>query len=169
MFVIPVAGDKIKTKDDSSDRVVSSYTSFKDEPAVYVRSSGGSGSSYVYFSDVTQINGVKVEYNSSSKVFNALGPLRRKYNIPQPKDEIIVKLISSKVNDEQQTLPVTSIKLHSKRYGETKGLLVCSTESCFTLNDILGVKRKNWTEKFDADGFQKYYFDYLPTGFKSKS
>jgi hypothetical protein len=96
MLIVPVKGDRIRTKDDSQYHRVSSFSSLKDEPAVYIKPAGTDP--FVYFSDIVEINGVRVEYDSSSKVFNALGPLKRKYNIPQPKDSIFVKLLSAPKN-----------------------------------------------------------------------
>lgn len=167
MFVIPVRGDKIKTKDDSNPRVVSSYTSLKDEPAVYL-TAGSSEDRFLYFSDIIEINGVSVDYDSSSKTFNALGPLKRKYNIPQPGDKITIKLQDVNYKDETEEIDVDSIKLHSKKHGPGRGLLVCGEKSCFTLTDIIDLERKSWTETFNAERFQKYYFDYLPLGIKIK-
>lgn len=167
MFVVPVAGDKVRTKDDSSPRVVSSFTSLKDEPAVYLVPET-SRERYIYFSDIVEINGVRVEYDSDSKTFDALGPLRRKYNLPQPGDTIKVKLIDVPFKDEVEEIVVDSLKLHNKKHGTTRGLLTCGKKSCFSLNDILDIDRKSWTEKFDRERFKKYYGDYLPTGLKSK-
>lgn len=167
MFVVPVKGDKIKTKDDSNPRVVSSYTSLKDEPAVYLTPES-SQDRYLYFSDIVEINGVAVEYDSGSKCFNALGPLKRKFNIPQPGDTITVKLIDVNFKDETEEIDVAKIKLHSKKYGTGRGLLACGEKSCFTLAEILDLKRKSWTEKFNAEKFQKYYFDYMPLAIKIK-
>lgn len=168
MFVVPVKGDKIKTKDDSAPRIVSSYTSLKDEPAVYL-TANTSQDKYLYFSDIVEINGVAVEYDSSSKTFNALGPLKRKYNIPQPGDTITVKLIDVNFKDETEDIELDSIKLHSKKYGAGRGLLACGQKSCFTLADIIDLKRDSWTETFNAEKFQKYYFDYMPLGIKVKT
>lgn len=168
MFVVPVKGDKIKTKDDSAPRVVSSYTSLKDEPAVYL-TAGSSTDRYVYFSDIIEINGVAVEYDSPSKTFNALGPLKRKYNIPQPGDTIKIKLMDVHFKDETEEIDVDSIKLHSKKHGESRGLLICGEQSCFTLSDILDLTRKSWTETFNSKKFQKYYFDYMPLGITIKN
>lgn len=167
MLVVPVSGDKITTKDDSSPRVVSSYTNLKDEPAVYL-TAGSSTERYVYFSDIVEINGVRVEYDADSKVFDALGPLTRKYNLPQPKDTIKVKLMDVPYKDEVEPVEVVSIKLHSQRHGISKGLQACGAKSCFTLADILDIDRKSWSEKFDADKFRKFYFDYLPSNIKNK-
>lgn len=167
MFVVPVKGDKIKTKDNGDLVTVSSFTSLKDEPAVYVKPAGES--SYVYFSDIIEINGVRVEYSSDSKVFDALGPLRRKYNLPQPKDLVKVKLITASFNDDVETFQVTGLRLHSKKYGEGRGLLVMTKEGQFSLGDLLDVEHQGWTEKFDLERFKRYYFDYLPTGLKRKA
>ena len=167
MFVVPVKGDKIRTKDDGNVKVVSSFTSLKDEPAVYVKPAGNTP--YVYFSDIVEINGVRVDYKSDSKIFEALGPLRRKYNLPQPKDEIKVKLIEVPYKDETEKLLVTGLKLQSKKYGKGAGLLIVCKEGQFILSDVLAIDRTNWTEPFDAEQFSKYYFDYLPTNIRHKS
>lgn len=167
MFVLPVSGDKVTTKDDSTPQVVSSFTSLKDEPAVYMKP-GTSQDKYIYFSDIAEINGVRVEYDSDSKTFNALGPLKRKYNIPQPKDTITVKLIETSFKDENQEVEVQSVKLHNKREGIGRGLLACGDKSCFSLDQIIDIKRRSWTERFNAERFKKYYFDYLPYNLKSK-
>lgn len=165
MLVVPVAGDKITTKDDSTPRIVSSYTNLKDEPAVYLPV-GSSKDRFVFFSDIVEINGVRVEYKADSKMFDALGPLKRKFNLPQPKDKIRVKLQNVPYKDESEEIEVASLRLHSKKHGISKGLLVCGQASCFTLGEILDISRRNWTETFDPKKFKKYYFDYLPTSAK---
>lgn len=167
MFVVPVPKDKIRTKDDGDPKTVSSFSSLKNEPAVYLLP-GTSRERYVYFSDIVEINGVRVEYDGDSKTFNALGPLKRKYNLPQPKDTVTVKLSDAPFKKDRDEIEITSIKLHNKREGITRGLLVCSDKSCFSLNEVLNVKRRSWTESFNAEGFKKYYRDYLPYNLKSK-
>lgn len=168
MFVVPVAGDKIVTKDVSDPAIVSSFTSLKDEPAVYVVPSS-SKEKYIYFSDIVEINGVRVEYDPDSKCFDALGPLKRKFNIPQPKDTITVKLKNvSYGEDETEKIEVKKVKLHSKKWGIGRGLLSCGEKSCFSLADILMIDRNGWTEKFDPEGFRRYYLDYGPLGIKIK-
>jgi hypothetical protein len=166
MLVIPVEGDKIRTKDDGNYYRISSFSSLKDEPAVYIKPAGNTP--YIYFSDIVEINGVRVEYSTDSKVFDALGPLRRKYNLPQPKDKIKVKVIDVPYKDETEEYVVTGLRLHSKKYGEGRGLLVICKEGQFTLSDLISIERSTWTEKFDRDKFSKYYFDYLPTGMRRK-
>ena len=167
MFVVPVSGDRIKTKDNGEIRKVTSFSSLKDEPAVYVRPGGSEN--YVYFSDIIEINGVTVEFNEDSKVFDSLGPLKRRFNLPQPKDTIKVKLINVSFKDELEDLIVTSLRLHSKKYGAGRGLLIITKEGEFSLSDIRDVVHSTWNEQFDVERFKKYYFDYLPTGIKRKN
>ena len=166
MFVVPVKGDKIRTKDDGSYKRVSSFSSLKDEPAVYVQPAGNSP--YVYFSDIVEINGVRVVYNSESKIFEALGPMKRKFNLPQPKDVIEVKLIEVPFKDETEKFTVTGIKLNSKKHTVGQGILVKCKEGQFSLSDIISIERTNWTERFDREQFKKLYFDYLPINIKRK-
>ena len=166
MFVVPVKGDKIRTKDDGTYKRVSSFSSLKDEPAVYVRPAGNSP--YVYFSDIVEINGVRVVYNSESKIFEALGPMKRKFNLPQPKDVIEVKLIEVPFKDETEKFTVTGIKLNSKKHTVGQGILVKCKEGQFSLSDIISIERTNWTERFDREQFKKLYFDYLPINIKRK-
>lgn len=166
MFVVPVKGDKIRTKDDGTYKRVSSFSSLKDEPAVYVQPAGNSP--YVYFSDIVEINGVRVVYNSESKIFEALGPMKRKFNLPQPKDVIEVKLIEVPFKDETEKFTVTGIKLNSKKHTVGQGILVKCKEGQFSLSDIISIERTNWTERFDREQFKKLYFDYLPINIKRK-
>jgi len=167
MFVVPVTGDRIKTKDSGDVQKVSSFSSLKDEPAVYVKPSGTD--QYVYFSDIIEINNVSVEYDVNSKVFNSLGPLRRKYNLPQPKDTIKVKLIDVSYSDELEELIVTGLRLNSKKYGAGRGMLVITKEGEFSIADLKDVIHQGWNEPYNEDRFKKYYSDYLPTGMKRKN
>lgn len=167
MLVLPVAGDRIKTKDSGDILVVSSFSSLKDEPAVYVKPTGNE--SYVYFSDIIEINKVSVEFDSESKVFNSLGPLRRRFNIPQPKDTIKVKLIDVSYRDDLEDLIVTGLRLNSKKYGAGRGLLVITKEGEFSIADLKDVIHQGWNEQFNEVRFKKYYSDYLPTGIKRKN
>jgi hypothetical protein len=159
MLVVPLKGDKITTKDNSDPQIVSSYSSLKDEPAVYLKNSSDQ---FVYFTDIVEINGVRVEYDSTSNLFNALGPLRRAFNLPQPKDTIKVKLMDVSFRDDIEEMEVTSIKLHMKKYGVERGLLVCTKEGCFSLSDIEAIDHKSISENFDPVKFKRYYFDYYP-------
>jgi hypothetical protein len=167
MFVVPVSGDRIKTKDSGDIRKVSSFSSLKDEPAVYIKPGGSDN--YIYFSDITEINGVAVEYDSASKVFNALGPLRRRFNLPQPKDSIKVKLVDVSFKDDLEELVVTGLRLHSRKYGAGRGMLIITKEGEFPLSDLKDILHRDFTEKFDEMRFRRYYFDYLSVNMKAKS
>jgi hypothetical protein len=76
MLIVPLKGDKLTTT-DGPEFTVDSYTNFKTDPAVYVDVPRGQNP-IVYFQDIEQINGVKVEYNKATKVFTALGILSLK-------------------------------------------------------------------------------------------
>jgi hypothetical protein len=165
MFVVPIAGDRVRTKDNGDPKTVSSFSSLKDEPAVYLKP-GSSRERYLYFSEIVEINGVHVEYDATSKIFDALGPLKRRYNLPQPKDTVTVKLNSAPFKRETEEIEVIALKLHNKREGITRGLLTCAERSCFTIPEILDVKRRSWTESFSAAGFKRYYRDYMPYNLK---
>jgi hypothetical protein len=166
MFVVPVSGDKLKIADNDTPFVVTSYTNLKQEPAVYVDASEGENN-IVYFYDIIEINDVKVELNRSSKTFESLGILKRKFNLPQPGDVLSVtrKTPDGEMEDAQVT--VKAIKLHNKTEGISRGLSVVGDESSYDLLSIKDIERKNGSEKFDPKKFQKYYFDYLPYGKKS--
>lgn len=161
MFVVPVKGDKILTKDDSTPATVSSFTNLKDGPAVYLVA-GSSKEKFVFFSDIVEINGVRVEYKTDSKVFDSLGPLKRKYNIPQPKDLIKLKIVEADYRSDTELVMVASLKLQNKKHGISRGLLACGKESCFSLTDILDIERKSGAERFNAKRFLDYYIDYCP-------
>ena len=162
MLVVPVKGDRIKTTDDSVVRTVSSYTSLKDEPAVYLTASSDelAGDNFVFFDKIVEINGVRVEYDDSSKMFKAMGPLKRRYHLPQAKDKIKIKLMDVDFKDDVEDMTVTGLRLHSKRYGPGRGLLVITQEGQFSLKELLDIDAA--LGKFDVRRFQRYYFDYLP-------
>jgi len=163
MLIVPVARDKIRIKDDGAVFFVSSFTMMKSEPAVYTRADG-----VFYFSDIIEINDVRVEYEKDSKVFKALGLLGRKFNLPQPKEQIKIQVIDDYFNKDPETLVVKSLRLHSTRYGKQKGLLVITDEGVWNLGELIDIKHE-WNEQFNQNQFKKYYFDYLPLSMKHKS
>jgi hypothetical protein len=162
---VPIPGDKIKTVDNDGTFVVTSYTNLKAEPAVYIDASDGENN-IVYFYDIEEINDVKVDYNKSAKVFESLGMLKRRFNIPQSGDVISVKRKGADGELEDAKITVKNIKLHNKAEGISKGLVFCDDESCYDLKSILSIDRKVGSEKFNKPKFEKYYFDYLPYGKK---
>ena len=92
MFIVPVKGDKIVTKDGVTFTVMS-YTNYRDKgPAVYVEHTPQVPSDAVYFFDIARINGIHVEYLSGPKMFRAGGSVKRKVHLPQPTDKITAKV-----------------------------------------------------------------------------
>jgi len=160
MLVVPLKGDTITTK-DGPEFSVDSYTNYKTDPAVYVDVPPGQNS-IVYFQDIDQINGVKVEYNKSSKVFTALGTIKRKYNLPQPKDIITVELPGSPDDAGDNDTAVKTPKLHSRAIGLSRGLVLIDVDdNVFNLSDVIDIDREVGGEHFDRKKFAKYYKDYM--------
>lgn len=159
MLVVPLKGDSITTT-DGPKFTVDSYTNFKTDPAVYVEVPRGQNS-IVYFQDIEEINGVKVEYNKSSKVFTALGVIKRKYNLPQPKDTITVERPGGPDDAGDDDSEVKTPKLHSKAIGLSRGLVIIDKEdNVFSLGDIIEIDRSVGGEHFDRKKFLRYYKDY---------
>lgn len=166
MLIVPLKGDLIKTADNSQLRRVTSYTSFKSAPAVYLDVPPGEDR-VVYFSDIIEINRIKVEYEPTSRVLEALGTIRRKFNLPQPGDKITVKSHHFNHDGDEVKVEVTKLLLQSKKYGIGRGLLVVCGEDHYTLPDILDIYRDVGSEVFDQKKFLNYYFDFLPLNLKS--
>jgi hypothetical protein len=163
MLIVPLKGDKLTTT-DGPEFTVDSYTNFKTDPAVYVDVPRGQNP-IVYFQDIEQINGVKVEYNKATKVFTALGIVKRKYNLPQPKDTITVKKPGNPDDSQDDQAQIKTSKLHSRSIGLSKGLVLIDTEdNVYSLSGVLGIDRAVGSEHFDRKRFLKYYRDYLGHG-----
>lgn len=158
MLVVPVSGDTITTKDGAEIKVLS-FTNFKSKgPAVYVEHEAGIPAVVIYFFDIEKINGTRVEFNTSSKVFSSLGFIKRKFHLPQPGDELTVG---------DKSIKVKSLKLHSKNLGLTQGLLVRDSDGIYyTLTQIDGIKRSNGTDTFDKKKFLAFYSEYKDKGYK---
>ena len=160
MLIVPVAGDKIQTKDGILFTVLS-YTNYKDGgPAVYVEHTPLVPSDAVYFFDIIRINNVFVEYSTTHKVFKTTGNIKRKFDLPQASD-----IISVKQGQIISRVKVDSLKLH-KRDELAKGLLVIGedldTNEKFTarLKNIIDIDRNIGGDFFARDKFLKYYKDY---------
>ncbi len=171
MLVVPLKGDRIITKDGAS-LLVEGYTNFKNRgPAVYCSSSDTSAGEAqfiaIYFFDIEKINDVRVEFNSASKVLNALGRLKRKIHLPQAHDEIEVFKPSNDEEgnakfDKSVNVKVSGLKLHSKKYGISKGLLVEDEDkNVYLLDEILDIKREIGSSLFNKKLFMKIYGEYL--------
>ena len=154
MLIVPVTGDKITVKDTEEVLVVSSYTNLKKEPALYIE--GNSADAVIFFSQIEEINGVKVSYNSTSKVFDSLGPLKRKINLPQIGD-----LLSVEDGKEIKEIEVKNLKLHD-RNKKSFGLLVSDGIDTYSLKQIKEISSKSNLSNPNIVQFRKYYIDYFP-------
>lgn len=158
MLIVPVKNDRITTVDSTDELVVSSYTNLKSEPSVYVT---GLAESVVPFSSISTINDIKVLYNNSSKVFDSMGLLKRRINIPQPGDTIIVNSLDKNVSEPIETLTIKSIKLHD-RAKKSLGLIINTDEQTYDLSQVIKIIKKNSSFEVDMKLLRKYYFDYFP-------
>ena len=160
MLIVPLRSDQIETKDGVSFQVLS-YTNYRDRgPAVYVEHTPAVPSDAVYFFDIQKINGKTVEMMGGPKVFRSLGPIKRRYQLPQPNDTITYR-----GPDGTLDMLVKSLKLH-KRGDLAKGLLVVgedkdTQERVFVrLSQIIDLKRDIGNDLFSRDKFLNYYSDY---------
>lgn len=161
MYVVPLQGDKIRSMSEADLLRVKSYTSLKSEPAVYLTAVLADGARAIYLSDIIELNGVKVEYDSDAKLLKALGPIKRKFNLPQPGDTVVTKLIETDFKKEEVALTVTRLKLHDHR-NPSRSLEVICGDTTISLTDIIDIRRKIGSDHFDAKAFHKLYLDYLP-------
>lgn len=160
MLVVPLKGDKIETKDGVSFNVLS-YTNYRDKgPAVYVEHTPSVPSDAVYFFDIAKINGKSVEYMSGPKIFRSLGPLKRKWQLPQPNDTVTWRGQGGPADARVKTY-----KLH-KRGELSKGLIIVAEDTdaqekvFIRLDQIIDVKRDIGNDLFSRDKFLAYYSDY---------
>ena len=156
MLVVPLPRDIITTKDGAKLSVVT-YTNFKSKgPAVYVEHKRGTPAVVIYFFDIDRINDVRVELSPSSKVFNALGNIKRKYHLPQPND-----LVTLNINGENMIVEVKDLKLHSKNIGLSKGLVIRDKENNFyRMSDIVSIDRATGSDEFNQKRFLRLYSEY---------
>ncbi|MEM2159599.1 MAG: hypothetical protein QXN55_01440 [Candidatus Nitrosotenuis sp.] len=154
MFVVPIKSDIIKTKDGGIFTVLE-YTNFKSKgPAVYVKAETPF---VIYFFDIDEINDVKVDFNGTTKVFTALGHLKRKIHLPQKHDTIT--LIDG---DDEKTVLVETLKLHSKTIGLSRGLVFIDKDGDrHSLSEIGDIERSTGTSFFDRKKFARMYTDYF--------
>jgi len=160
MLVVPLKGDKIETKDGVSFQVLS-YTNYRDKgPAVYVEHTPAVPSDAVYFFDIAKINGKAVEFIKGGKVFKSLGPLKRRWQLPQPND-----IVTYRDEGTASTAVVKSLKLH-KRGDLAKGLVLVALNKDdneqveIRLTQIIDLKRAIGNDLFSRDKFLSYYRDY---------
>lgn len=157
MIVVPLAGDVIQTSDGQKLRV-QAYTNYKEGgPAVYCRNRGDKTQTLVYFFDIVAINGTKVEYARASKMFNAFGKINRVQHLPQPDDAIIVAS-----GGEKKSVEVGSLKLKSKTYSVSKGIIVKGKgeDEAYRLKAILDIDRDIGGSRFNRKAFLALYDEY---------
>lgn len=159
MLVVPLPKDTITTKDGAELEVIA-YTNFKSKgPAVYVEHQAGTPAVAVYFFDIEKINGVRVEFNTGSKVFTALGNIKRKIHLPQANDQLVIQ--SSDPEAEPDIIEVKDLKLHSKSIGLGQGLVIRDKDGkIYRLSDIADIKRAVGGESFDKKKFLRLYSEY---------
>lgn len=161
MLVVPLNKDVIKTKDNITLKVVE-YTNFKDGgPAIYCKKEDTTDLILVYFFDIDEINGTKVEYQKGPKVFKALGKIKRVEHLPQPDDEIIVLDDKISDTDDKHKVEVDTLKLKSKALGTNKGLFVKGSDGeHYRLKQLFDIKRSIGGSNFNRENFLKIYKDY---------
>ena len=162
MFVVPLKGDKIETK-DGIEFTVLSFSNYRDKgPAVYVEHTPSVPSDAVYFFDINKINDKIVEYIPGAKVFRAAGELKRKYQLPQVND-----VVTYRGKEGTVSMTVSALKLHKK--GElAKGMFIVGTKEddeeggkqYIRLDQLIDVKRDIGNDMFSRDRFLSYYDDY---------
>lgn len=167
MQIVPLPGDTIVTK-DGAELLVAGYNNFKSKgPAVFCKESEQNSQFItVYFFDIEKINDVRVEFSNSSKIFNALGRVKRKIHLPQPHDFIFV--FGKNEGDENDNfndskkVKVVGYKLHNKKNGISKGLLIEDEDkNVYMLDEVLDLKREIGTTYFERKHFLRIYKDYL--------
>lgn len=160
MFVLPIKGDKIETKDGVQFTVLS-YTNYREKgPAVFVEHTAGVPSDAVYFFDILKINDKTVEYVPGSKVFKTAGEVKRKIQLPQVGDQVTYK-----DKNGRGTMTVKGLKLH-KRDELSKGLFVVGEDQdgddrvMVRIANIIDLDRDIGNDLFSRDRFLSYYSDY---------
>lgn len=151
MFVVPIKGDSVQTAGGVKHTVLS-YAAFKDQPAVYVELDGKTES--LLFSDIQSINGTPVTL-TPGKVFRADSLIRRKEQLPQPNDTVIVA---------GEPYKVLSHKLRKNGKLTDGMVLVCETDTAarvdIRLADISTVERADGDKSFNHQAFSSIYSDY---------
>jgi hypothetical protein len=160
MFVLPVKGDKIETKDGVTFTALS-FTNYREKgPAVFVEHTAGVPSDAVYFFDILKINDKAVEYIPGSKVFKTAGEIRRKFQLPQVGDTVTFK-----DKEGRGVMKVKGLKLH-KRGELAKGLFVVGEgdeddeRKTVRIAHVIDIERDIGNDLFSRDRFLSYYSDY---------
>lgn len=163
MLIVPLTNDIIINKDDS-ELVVLSYTNYKTRgPAVYAKSPSAGNNDIqhvVYFFDIEKLNGVRVQFVETQKVLRALGLVKRKYHLPQPKDTLTILDADLGLDSDEIVTRVERLKLHAKDEISRGLQFVCDNDKCYRLEDIIDIKNAVGGNHFSRSKFLKYYEDY---------
>ena len=161
MLIVPLSNDRIVLRGKDGTYLVSSYTGFKHEPSVYLKSTLPDGTRFIEFSEIIEVNGIPVDYQEDSKLLKALGPLKRIIHLPQKGDTICYTLVDTSFHKDEVCSEVLALKLHSIK-DKTHSLQVKLENTMLSLASILDIKRdQNNTMKFSRAKFQKLYIDYF--------
>jgi len=154
MFVVPLSGDVVEI-DGGVKYTVLSYSAYKNQPAVYVETEGAATDS-VSFDSIKTINGTPVAL-TPGKVFRADSLVKRKVQLPQKDDKIVV---------DGRTLKVKAIKL--RQQGKlTDGVMVAAEDQetnqpvTVRMANIERIARANGDKDFARTTFRSLYKDYF--------
>ena len=161
MLIVPLINDKLLLRGKDDLYLVSSYTGYKSEPSVYLKSSLPDGTRFIKFSDIIEVNNIPVEYKENSKILKALGPLKRAIHIPQIGDIVSYTLVDTNFNKEIIKSEVKDLKLHSIK-NKSHSLQVKLNNINLGIAAILDIERDDFHEiEFNRAKFQNIYIDYL--------
>lgn len=145
MLIVPVKNDDIATNDGGKYTVVKySYNSKSDTVVCIARDSVSKDTSIVNFSDIAEIQGVKVELIGDG-IFKSYGNVMRKYHLPQKKDVVAIG---------DKDIVVSAVKL-------VEGQLVVADEyESYPLSSITNIVYSDHN-RFTRLSFNVYYRDYI--------
>jgi len=156
MFVVPLSGDVV-TVEGGVKYTVLSYAAYRDQPAVYVESADESTSTKnIVFDSIKSINGTPTKL-TSGKVFGVASLVKRKIQLPQKNDKVIV---------DGKTLKVVDLKL--RQQGKlTDGMVIIAVDEDTNqqvnvrMASIEQINRADGDKDFARSMFMALYKDYL--------
>jgi hypothetical protein len=155
MYIVPLKGDQLELRGQDVLSIASSYTAYKDEPAVYIRAALADGSRTVPLTSILKVNDVPVTFDDDSNCLRAHAKVRRRYDLPQPGQEVTYTFEDAQGNDTDMTGVIALIRLHGR---ENRAFMMKLDNGIWLqLSDIKAIKRPG---RFDRGDFQKYYIDY---------
>ena len=152
MFIVPLSGDKVQTSGGVA-RVTLSFTNYKESPAIYVEGDS-TDADVVSFGDIVSVNGTPVKQDSS-KVLVSTGHVKRKEQLPQKDDRVVV---------DGESIKVKKLKL-GERGNLAAGMLVVGEtddkqDRTVRIADISNIVRADGAQ-FSRRAFLSTYKDYL--------